>query len=150
MKLITKNKRAYFDYFIEDEYKAGIVLVGSEVKSIRDGHISLVQSFVSINNNEVFLKNAYIKNYDFAKSFAPDEHRDRKLLLNKSEIIKISNKVKIKGYTIVPTKVFIENGLVKVGIALAKGKKNYDKKDCLKQKDLKRAVDRELKGKFSN
>ncbi|MBQ8748994.1 MAG: SsrA-binding protein SmpB [Clostridia bacterium] len=149
MKVVTKNKRAYFDYFIEEEYKAGIVLVGSEVKSIRSGHMSLEQSFISVSNGEVFLKNAYIKTYEYANSFAVDEHRDRKLLLNKSEIQKIINKVKVKGYTIIPTKVFIENGLVKVSVALAKGKKNYDKKECIKQKDIKRAVEREIKAKFN-
>lgn len=149
MKIIAKNKRAYFDYFIEDEFMAGIVLVGSEVKSIRQGHISLANSFVSVINNEIYLKNAFIKTYENAtKAFIEDECRDRKLLLNRKEIAKIAEKVKIKGYTVVATKVGLVNGLVKVEIALAKGKKNYDKKDCLKQKDINRDAQREIKSKF--
>ena len=148
MKLIAKNKRAYFDYFIEDEFLAGIVLVGSEVKSIRQGHISLVNSFVSVIGGEIYLKNAFIKTYENSKAFVVDENRDRKLLLNKKEIAKISEKVKTKGYTIVATKVGFVNGFVKVEVALAKGKKNYDKKDCLKQKDISRDAQRELKSKF--
>lgn len=149
MKVVTKNKRAYFDYFIIEKYKAGIVLIGSEVKSIRNGHISLEQSFVSIKNGEIFLKNAYIKTYEFSSAFIEDERRDRKLLLNKAEILKLSNKIKISGYTLIPLDVIIENGLVKVNIALCKGKKTYDKKDCIKQKDLKRDAEREIKSRFN-
>ena len=149
MKIIAKNKRAYFDYFIVDKYKAGIVLVGSEVKSIRSGHISLDGSFISVSGGEVFLKNAYIKTYEFAKSFTVDEKRDRKLLLNKSEILKIASKVKVNGFTLIPLDVVLDDGLVKVNIALCKGKKNYDKKDSIKQKDIKRDLDRQIKAKFN-
>lgn len=147
MKVVASNKRAYFDYFIEDELQTGIVLVGSEVKSIRTGHISLNESFVSLSNGEVFLKNAYIKTYDHTKAYIVDERRDRKLLLNKSEINKLASKVKIKGYTLIATKVGFVNGLVKVNIALAKGKKNYDKKETIKRKDIDRDIKRELKSK---
>ena len=149
MKVVTKNKRAYFDYFVIEKYKAGIVLVGSEVKSIRLGHISLEQSFVSLKNGEVYLKNAYIKTYEFSKAFIEDERRDRKLLLNKAEISKLQNKVKINGFTLVPLDIIIENGLVKINIALCKGKKTYDKKESIKQKDIKRDTDREIKNKFN-
>ena len=149
MKVITKNKRAYFDYFILEKYKAGIVLVGSEVKSIRSGHMSLEQSFVTIRNGEVFLKNAYIKTYECSSAFTVDERRDRKLLLNKSEILKLESKIKVSGQTLIPLDVVIEKGLVKVNIALCKGKKTYDKKDSIKQKDIKRDTDREIKNKFN-
>ena len=149
MKVITKNKRAYFDYFILEKFMAGIVLVGSEVKSIRSGHISLEQSFVTIRSGEVFLKNAYIKTYECSSAFTVDERRDRKLLLNKSEILKLESKLKVSGQTLIPLDVVLEKGLVKVNIALCKGKKTYDKKDSIKQKDIKRDADREIKQKFN-
>lgn len=149
MKVITKNKRAYFDYFILEKFMAGIVLVGSEVKSIRSGHISLEQSFVTIRSGEVFLKNAYIKTYECSSAFTVDERRDRKLLLNKSEILKLESKLNVSGQTLIPLDVVLEKGLVKVNIALCKGKKTYDKKDSIKQKDIKRDTDREIKQKFN-
>lgn len=139
--IIVNNKKAYHEYFIEDTFECGIVLVGSEVKSVRDGGMSLNESFVQVKNNEVFLKNAYIKPFEKTTAFVPDSHRDRKLLLNKREILKLTRGVKEKSYTIVPTKVYLKNNLVKVEIALAKGKKLYDKKETLKEK----ALDRDIK-----
>ena len=144
--IITNNKKAYHEYFIEDSFEAGIVLVGSEVKSIRGGGISLADSFVNIKNNEVFLKNAYIKPFEKTTAFTPDARRDRKLLLNKREILKLTRGIKEKSYTIVPLKVYLKNNLVKVEIALAKGKKLYDKKETLKQK----AIDRQIKQETKN
>ena len=146
MKIVATNRKAYHDYFILDTYEAGIVLKGSEVKSIRLGNINLKDSYVSVSkNNEVFVKNVYIKTYDKTTAFALDERRDRKLLLNRPEINKIWSKVKEKGMTIVPLQVYFKGQNVKVEIALAKGKHTYDKKDVLKDKDNLRELQRDLK-----
>lgn len=143
MKVISNNKRAYFDYFVSDLVEAGIVLEGSEVKSVRAGGASLSESFVVVKNNEIFLKNAYIKPYEQTSSFKPDERRTRKLLLNKSEISKFSRAVKEKGFTLVATKIYFnKSGKVKVEIGLAKGKKLYDKRQTLKEKSVKRELER--------
>ena len=140
MKVIQNNKRAYYEYFIEDTFEAGISLMGSEVKSVKNGHISISEAFVSLNNGEVFLKNAYIKPYEQTNNFTPDEKRIRKLLLNRQEIDKIQKKVAVKGYTLVPTKVYLKDNLVKVEIAVCKGKKLYDKRESIKQRDLSRQL----------
>lgn len=144
MKIIATNKKAYFNYFIESTQEAGISLQGSEVKSLRAGHISLDESFISIYDTEAYLKNAYIKAYEKTTSFIPNEKRERKLLLHKKEILKLSRQVKEKGYTLVATKVYFKGSRVKVEVALAKGKHLYDKKQVLKerqeQKDLKREL----------
>lgn len=144
MKIIQNNKKAYYEFFIEDTFEAGIVLKGSEVKSVKNGHISIIDSFVSLKDNEVFLKNAYIKPYEKANNFAPDEKRIRKLLLNKLEIQKIKKKVETKGYTLVPTKVYLKNNLVKIEIAIAKGKKLYDKRESIKERELNRKIKQEV------
>lgn len=144
--IIVNNKKVYHEYFIEDTFEAGIALVGSEVKSVKAGGMSLADSFVNIKNEEVFLKNAYIKPFEKTSAFAPDSKRDRKLLLNKREILKLIRGVKEKSYTIVATKVYLKNNLVKVEIALAKGKKLYDKKETLKQK----AIDKDIKQATKN
>ena len=146
MKVIATNKKAYHDYFILETYEAGIVLVGSEVKSIRLGNINLKDSYVSISqNSEMFLKNAHVKTYDKTTSFQLDEKRDRKLLLNKTEIRKLNQQVKEKGLTIVPLKIYFSGQFVKLEIALVKGKHTYDKKETLKQKDTAREMQREIK-----
>jgi SsrA-binding protein len=144
VSVVASNKRASFDYFLLDKYEAGIVLVGSEVKSIRNGGMSINESFVQIENGEVFLKNAYIKPYEKASSFAPDSRRNRKLLLGKNQIARLV-KQKQNGMTIVPTKVYFKNGYVKIEIALAKGKKLFDKRQTLADKQAKREIDRALK-----
>lgn len=144
--IIVNNKKAFHEYFIEETYEAGIVLVGSEVKSIKGGGMSLSDSFVNIKNNEVFLKNAYIKPFEKSSAFVPETHRDRKLLLNKREIQKLIRGAKEKSYTLVPLKVYLKNNRVKVEIALAKGKKLYDKKETLKE----RAKDMEIKQATKN
>lgn len=148
MKVIASNKKAGYDYFLLHKFEAGIMLVGSEVKSIRDGGISINESFVQVENGEIFLKNAYIKPYEKAKSYAPDSKRTRKLLLNRREIDKII-KEKQTGLAIIPTKVYLQNGLVKLEIALAKGKKKYDKRQSLAIKTAKREIARNLKGNIS-
>ena len=143
--IISNNKKAYFEYFIEETFEAGIVLVGAEVKSIRAGGISLADSFVIIKNGEVFLKNAYIKPFEKASSYAPNERKDRKLLLNRREIQKLFKAKQEKNYTIVPLKVYFKNNRVKIVIGLAKGKKLYDKKDSLKEKSQKRDLEQATK-----
>lgn len=145
-KLIADNKKSYYDYYIEDKFEAGIVLVGQEVKSVRKGAVNLKDSYVKIINGEVFLMGAHISKYDKADTMLKiDERRSRKLLLNRSEINKLERAVKIKGYTIVPTKMVLKDNFVKLEIALAKGKELHNKKDAIKEKDLKREADRELK-----
>lgn len=145
IKLIASNKKAYHNYFISDLIEAGIVLEGSEVKSLRLNGMSLNESFVFVKNGEIFLKNAYIKLYDSTSAFKPDERRDRKLLLHKAEIEKLERKVKEKGFSIMATKVYFLKGKVKVEIGLAKGKQLFDKRDALKDKSTAREVDRYLK-----
>lgn len=145
MKVIEKNKKAYFDYFIEDTYEAGIVLVGSEVKSVKMGNISLKDTFCQIENGEMWLKNCFINPYEKGSHFNEDARRNRKLLLGRKEIDKIAGKVKTKGYTVVATQVYFSGRYVKVEIALAKGKQLHDKRDSIKEKDIKRDVDRQLK-----
>ncbi|MGD9901166.1 MAG: SsrA-binding protein SmpB [Spirochaetales bacterium] len=144
MKIVANNKKAYFNYFIHDTFQAGMSLKGSEVKSIRAGHVSLNDSFVSIVDGQVLLKNAYIKAYEKATSFVPDERRPRVLLLNKKEINKLARLVREKGYTIVPTKMYFNDSLVKLEIAVAQGKHLYDKKEVLKEKDQQLDLKREL------
>ncbi len=145
MKIIATNKRVNFDYYIISTFEAGIVLVGSEVKSIRLGHIALKDSFISFSAGEAFVKNMHITTYDKATYDKVDEKRSRKLLLNKQEINKIESKVKEKGFTCIPLKVYLKDNLVKIEIALAKGKHTYDKKDVLANKDREREIQRELK-----
>lgn len=143
MKVISNNKKAFYNYFVSDLVEAGIVLEGCEVKSVRAGGASLNESFVVIKNGEMFLKNAYIKPYVKTTSFKPDERRTRKLLLNRAEIQKFERMVKEKGFTVVPTKIYFNKaGRVKVEIGLAKGKKLYDKRQTLKEKSIKRDIER--------
>ena len=143
MKVVSNNKKAFFDYFVSDLVEAGIVLEGCEVKSVREGGASLIDSFVVLKNGEMFLKNAYIKSYDKTSSFKPDERRTRKLLLNKSEILKFERMVKEKGYTIIATKIYFnKSNKVKVEIGLAKGKKLYDKRQSIKERTQKRDLQR--------
>lgn len=146
MKLITKNKRAYFEYIILDTYIAGIKLKGSEVKSIRNGDVNMSECYVFIENGEVFIKNMYISEHkQGGKANNHNPLRVRKLLLNKKEITKLGDKVKQKGLTIVPLKIMLSDfGFVKVEIGLAKGKKLYDKKEAIKEKDIKRDLERNL------
>lgn len=143
MEIIANNKKAFHDFFISDCVEAGIALQGAEVKSIRKGGVSILDSFVVVKNGEMFLKNAYIKPYEKANVFKVDERRTRKLLLHKNEILKFERQVKEKGFSIMPTKLYInKDGKVKVEIGLAKGKKLYDKRQTLKDKAVKRDIER--------
>lgn len=139
--ILAKNKKAFHDYFIEEKLEAGIELVGTEVKSVKDGKISIKESFVRIIRNEIFIMNMHITPYEFGNINNVPESRVRKLLLSRREINKWEAKIKEQGYTIVPLSVYTKQRLVKVEIALAKGKKLHDKRETLKRKD----IDRNLK-----
>ncbi|MEG1581677.1 MAG: SsrA-binding protein SmpB [Clostridia bacterium] len=143
MKLIADNRKAFHEYFIEEKYEAGIVLKGSEVKSLRNGNCNLKDSYVIIKGDEMFVLNMHIATYEKTSTMVEDTRKTRKLLLNKSEILKLERKIKIKGYTIVPTKIYFSGNYVKMEIALAKGKQLFDKRDSLKDKDIERELDRE-------
>ena len=146
MKTIATNRKANFEYFIISTFEAGIVLKGSEVKSIRLGHTNLQDSFITFDKNgECYIKNMHITAYKDATIDKVDEKRSRKLLLNKSEIKKIMSRVQEKGFTCIPLKIYIEKNLVKLEIALAKGKHTYDKKDTLAKRDIERDTKRQLK-----
>lgn len=145
MKLITNNKKAFHDYFISDLYEAGIVLEGSEVKSIRGGGASLNDSFVNIKDGEIFLRNAYIKPYENTGAFIPDSRKTRKLLMHQAEIDKLERKIKEKGFSLIPTKMYFKDGCVKVEVGVAKGKKLYDKRETLKEKSIKKDIDRAMR-----
>ncbi len=145
--MAIENRSAHFNYFIEDSLEAGIELIGCEVKSIRSGNMSLADSFIKITNGEVFLHNANIATYDKTSQFAPDPKRTRKLLLHKSQIQKLERKTKIGGYALVPLKVYFVKGLAKLSVGLGKGKKLYNKKQTIKERDALRQAQRDIKGK---
>lgn len=147
MKVITTNKEAYHNYFILDTFEAGIKLQGAEVKSIRNGNVSLKDSYISISRaNQMYIKNMYIKPYDNKDAtFKTKDRADRVLLMHKTEITKLFSKVKEKGLTLIPTKIYFEGSLVKIEVALCQGKHNYDKKQTLKEKDIAKDTLRQLK-----
>ena len=146
MKLIAQNKKAWHDFFIEETYEAGMELFGTEVKSIRGGKASIKESYAEIKNGEVFVTGMNITPYDFGNRYNQDPLRVRKLLLHKREIAKLLNFTTREGYTLVPLKVYInERGLVKVLIAVAKGKKLYDKRDTIAKKDADRRIQKAIK-----
>lgn len=147
-KVITTNRKAFHDFLIFDKFEAGIVLTGTEIKSIRKSAINLKDSFCRIDDNEIFLYNCHISPYEQGNRFNHVAERTRKLLLTKKEILKIQSKVKQDGYTIVPLEVYIQKGFAKVQIGLAKGKKLHDKRDTLAKKDQQREMDRASKIKW--
>jgi SsrA-binding protein len=146
MKIIAVNKSASFEYFIEEKYEAGIVLQGNEIKSLCDGAVNMNDCFCSVNGNTVCVKNMHIAFYEKSDGFASKNTRkDRKLLLHKSEIAKITGKVNKQGYTLVPLKLYFKDALVKMEVALCRGKHTYDKKQAIAARDVKRSVDRDIK-----
>ena len=145
IKLIAHNKKAYHDYFIEEEYEAGIALHGTEVKSLRQGHCSVKESFIRIDNNEVMIYGMHVSPYEKGNIFNRDPLRPKKLLLHRYEINKLQGKIKEKGYTLVPLKVYLKDSLVKVEIGLARGKKLYDKRADIAKKDMRREAERDFK-----
>lgn len=146
--VLANNKKVFFDYFIEDRLEAGIELVGSEVKSIKAGKLSIKESFVRIINDEMFIMGMSIVPWEFGSVYNPEERRVRKLLLHKKEIRKFKEKVTQKGYTIVAVNVHLSKGRVKLDIALARGKKSYDKRESLAKKDQQRAMERAIKERY--
>ena len=147
IRLIANNKKAYHDYFIEDTYEAGIELAGTEVKSLRMGKCSIKESYIQIEKGEVFVYGMHISPYEKGNIFNKDPLRIRKLLLHGYEIRKIEGKIREKGYTLVPLKVYFKGSLVKVEIGLAKGKKLYDKRQDIAKKDQRREAERDFKVK---
>ncbi|MDE7205193.1 MAG: SsrA-binding protein SmpB [Lachnospiraceae bacterium] len=145
MKLVANNKKAYHDYFIEEKYECGIALHGTEVKSLRMGKCSIKESFIRIENAEVFVYGMHISPYEKGNIFNKDPLRVKKLLLHKQEINKLLGKIKEKGYTLVPLQVYFSNGRAKVEIGLARGKKLYDKREDIAKKDARRETEREFK-----
>lgn len=147
-KIVAQNKKASHDYFLEERFECGIVLTGTEIKSVRKGKVQLKESFISFINGEAFIKGMSISAYDFGNRFNHDETRERKLLLHKSEIRKLFNKVKIKGYTVVPTSMYLKDGLAKMEIALARGKDLHDKRETEKARDAKREIQKAMKNNY--
>jgi SsrA-binding protein len=146
MRLIAKNKKAFFNYEILETFEVGISLVGSEVKSIREGRISLKESYAEIKEGEVFLVNCHVSPYDAANRFNHDPLRERKLLLHRREIKRLTGKIQERGLTLVPTKILInDKGKVKVELALAKGKRAYQKREAIRERDRDREMQAELK-----
>lgn len=139
------NRSARYDYLVLEEYEAGIVLSGTEIKSIRLGRVNIKDSYAIIRNDEVFLVNTHISAYDKGNIFNHSETRTRKLLMHKKEIRKLNNKIVLEGYTLIPLKLYFKNGRCKVLIGLCKGKKNYDKRESIKERDIKRELERNCK-----
>ena len=145
LKLVANNKKAYHDYFIEEKYEAGLVLHGTEVKSLRLGKCSIKESFIRIESGEMFIYGMHVSPYEKGNIFNKDPLRVRKLLLHKREIMKLFGKMKEKGYTIVPLQVYFSNGRAKMEIGLARGKKLYDKREDIAKKDQRREAEKEFK-----
>ena len=148
-ELVANNKKSYHDYFIEETYEAGIVLTGTEIKSVRQGKVSIKESYAKIENGEMFLYGMNISPYEQGNRYNVEPLRPRKLLLHKQEIRKLIGYITIKGLTLVPLKMYInEEGRAKVELAVARGKKNYDKRDDIAKRDAKRDMDRKLKERY--
>jgi len=146
-KVLATNRKATFEYFLLEHFEAGLALQGSEIKSIRAGQISLAEAFVQIENGDAWLMNAHIAPYDPASHFNHDPKRPRRLLLHQSEIRDMWNAVRQKGVTIVPLRIYLKDGLAKLELATAKGKKLYDKRATIAERDERREIDRHMKGR---
>ena len=144
-KIVCQNRKAYYEYLIDEVFEAGMVLIGPEVKSLREGRANLVDSYARVRKGEVFLHNMHISPYPFARHMELDPTRTRKLLLHQREIKRLIGKTEEKGYTMVPLKVYFSRGHAKVEIALVKGKRKVDKRQSIKERDMKREMDRERK-----
>ena len=148
IKIVTKNRKAYFNYAIEDTYEAGIVLRGTEVKSIRNGKINLSDSYADFKNKELYLINCHISPYSHSYYDNHEPLRRRKLLMKRRELHRISTKVAERGYTLIPLKVYFKRGYVKVELGLARGKKAHDKRESIKQRDIERDIRANIKGRY--
>jgi SsrA-binding protein len=144
-KIVCQNPKAHRDFFLEEKYETGIELKGSEVKSLRDAKASIKESFAMVKEGEVFLINSYIAPYEGANRFNHEPTRERKLLLHKREIERLIGKTRIRGYTLIPVKLYFKNGRAKVELALAKGKKDYDKREDIKRREAQREIDKVFK-----
>ena len=147
-KIVCKNPRAQRDFFLEERYETGMELKGSEVKSLRDGKASIKESFAIIRDDELFLINSYIAPYESANRFNHEPERDRRLLLHRSEINRLIGKTQIRGYTLIPVKIYFTNGRAKVELALAKGKRSFDRREDIKRRDAEREVEKALKRRY--
>lgn len=147
IKVVATNRKAYHDYFLHDTHEAGIALTGTEIKSVRAGRVNLRDSYVQIRNGEAWLMNVHIAPYAQGSRENPDPRRDRKLLLHRREIARLQSAVQEKGFTIVPLRLYLKNNRAKVEIALARGKKLYDKREAMAKREAQRMIDRELKGR---
>ncbi|MBQ7753601.1 MAG: SsrA-binding protein SmpB [Treponema sp.] len=143
-KIIAENRKARFDYFVEETYECGLELVGTEVKSVKNGNVSFPDAFAEIINNEVFLKNFHISEYVYSSIFNHDPDRPKKLLLHKEEIKRLIRKVEEKGFTLIPLNFYLSKGRVKVTLGVCKGKKMFDKRASIKDRDVQREVQREF------
>ena len=139
------NRKARYDYFIEEEIEAGIVLTGTEIKSIRLGKVNIGDSYAIIRNEEIYLLNTHISSYEKGNIFNHEENRTRKLLMHKSQIKKLNNKIVLEGYTLIPLKIYFKEGRAKVLIGVCKGKKNYDKRESIKERDVNREIAKQYK-----
>lgn len=139
------NRKARYDYVIEDTYEAGIVLTGTEIKSVRQGKVNIKDSYAIIRNDEIYLLNTHISIYEEGNRFNHEEDRTRKLLLHKREILKLKNKLELEGYTLIPLRFYFIKNKCKVEIGVCKGKKNYDKKESIKERDIQRELEKDFK-----
>ena len=145
VKIIAQNKKARFDYFVEEKYECGIVLEGTEVKSVKEGNVSFNDSFAEITNGELWLRNFHISEYSYSSVFNHNPFRVKKLLVHKEELKKLQRKVEEKGYTLIPLEVYLKSGIVKIKLGVCRGKKQFDKRESIKERDLNRELHREFK-----
>lgn len=142
------NRQAKHNYFIEEEYECGIVLTGTEIKSIRDGKCNLKDCYAIVRKNELYVLNMFISHYKEGNIFNHNETRSRKLLMHKKEILKLNDKIRLEGYTLIPLKLYFKNNKAKILLGLCKGKKNYDKRETIKERDIKRELEKKMKQKY--
>lgn len=144
-KLIAENRKARFDYFIEDKIECGIVLEGTEVKSVKNGNLSFPDAFAEIINDEVIVRGLHISEYSYSSVFNHNPDRPKKLLLHKDEIKRLRRKIEVKGYTLIPTEIYLKNGLVKITLGVCKGKKQFDKRNTIKERDINRDLQKQFR-----
>ena len=145
VKIIAQNKKARFDYFVEEHYECGVVLEGTEVKSVKNGNVSFADSFAEITNNEVWMRNFHISEYSYSSVFNHNPDRVKKLLVHKEEIKRLKRKIDEKGFTLIPLDIYLKQGLVKITLGVCKGKKQYDKRETIQERDVNRDLSREFK-----
>jgi SsrA-binding protein len=150
IKIVSENRKAFHDYFIDDRIEAGIILTGTEIKSIRNGKVNLKDSYARINNGEIWVYQMHISAYEQGNRYNHDPLRPRKLLLHRSEINKLVGKIQLQGLTLLPIKIYLKNGMAKVELAVGQGKKNYDKRQVLAEREGKRDIERALRERNKN